>query len=279
MGEGVRCTTCLWIVRGAAYGYRRRYARMWSLSWLRFYPPRAMVTSWLRRHCADAVYIPLPTSMHREWSIKSATAGKHVLCEKPACANAAELREVIAACDAHHVQFFDGVMFMHHDRLALLSKRIHEDKALGPLRRINTSFAFPAHLSQEFVAKDIRFNAALEPLGCLGDLGWYTIRLSLWAFQYQMPTTVRATHWQKRDDGVILQFDATLTWADGAVAAFDTAFNRAFRQFADIEGDHSRIAYDDLCIARHEAQHHHVCCAFFASHLYPNIPPFAVFRD
>ena len=66
----------------------------------------------------------------------------------------------------------DGVMFMHHTRLTAMSKRVHADAALGTVRRVNTSFAFPAHLSPEFVAKDIRFNPELEPLGCLGDLGW-----------------------------------------------------------------------------------------------------------
>ncbi len=43
----------------------------------------------------------------------------------------------------------------------------------------------------------------------------YTIRFSLWAFQYDMPTFARASHWVLTDAGVIVQLDATLTWADG----------------------------------------------------------------
>ena len=51
----------------------------------------------------QAVYIPLPNSMHREWTIRCAEAGKHVLCEKPLGVSAAECEEMIAACRQHGV--------------------------------------------------------------------------------------------------------------------------------------------------------------------------------
>ena len=60
------------------------------------------------RNCARR-YIPLPTSMHREWSIKVAQKGKHVLCEKPVACNADELRDILAACAENGVQFMDGM--------------------------------------------------------------------------------------------------------------------------------------------------------------------------
>ncbi len=49
---------------------------------------------------------------------------------------------------------------------------------------------------------------------------------------------------------LIPQFDGVLTWADGRVASLDTSFNRAFRQFADLEGDHSRITLEDFCVSQ-----------------------------
>ena len=58
----------------------------------------------------DAVYIPLPTGLRKEFVLRAAAAGKHVLCEKPCAANAAELEEMLAVCRKNSVQFLDGVM-------------------------------------------------------------------------------------------------------------------------------------------------------------------------
>src|SRR5260221_2135393 len=72
----------------------------------------------------DAVYLPLPTGLRKEWVIRAAEAGKHVVSEKPCAPSVADLREMIEACRRHHVQFMDGVMFMHSRRLALLREAL-----------------------------------------------------------------------------------------------------------------------------------------------------------
>src|SRR5258708_2376237 len=61
----------------------------------------------------DAVYIPLPTGLRKEWVLRAAAAGKHVVCEKPCAVSVADLREMLDACKKNRIQFMDGVMFMH----------------------------------------------------------------------------------------------------------------------------------------------------------------------
>src|SRR4029079_7073075 len=67
----------------------------------------------MRRSDVDGVSVPLPTSIRREWVVKAAEAGKHVLCEKPCGPTAADVRAMLDACRKNRVQFMDGVRFMH----------------------------------------------------------------------------------------------------------------------------------------------------------------------
>ena len=62
----------------------------------------------------------LPTGLRKEWVLRAAAAGKHVLCEKPCALSLADLREMTGACQKNRVQFMDGVMFMHNPRLRRL---------------------------------------------------------------------------------------------------------------------------------------------------------------
>ncbi len=76
----------------------------------------------LARPDVDAVYLPIPTGIRKEWVIRAAEAGKHVLAEKPIGCDAEEAEEMIAACQKNNVQFMDGVMFMHSQRLNKFEK-------------------------------------------------------------------------------------------------------------------------------------------------------------
>lgn len=123
----------------------------------------------------EAVYIPLPTTMHLEWVLKAAHAGKHVLCDKPVGVGLAQLVEMLKAVDGKNLVFMDGVMFMHHPRLPLLLKTL-KDRDLfpeGPVSRVVTAFTFPG--GGEFFKDNIRIKKELEPYGCVGDLGWYNV--------------------------------------------------------------------------------------------------------
>jgi predicted dehydrogenase len=136
----------------------------------------------------DAVYIPLPTGLRKEWVLRAAAAGKHVLCEKPCGLSVADVREMTEACQKNRVQFMDGVMFMHNPRLPRLRELLDDGKTIGPIRRIMSVFSFGN--DEAFFDANIRVHSALEPTGCLGDLGWYCIRFALWAMNWTLPREV-----------------------------------------------------------------------------------------
>jgi predicted dehydrogenase len=81
----------------------------------------------------------------------------------------ATLKAILAACEENNVIFMDGVMFMHHHRMNLLRKILHDPFA-GDVKHVNSSFSFNS--SSDFLSSNIRVKAALDPLGALGDLGW-----------------------------------------------------------------------------------------------------------
>ena len=156
----------------------------------------------------DAVYIPLPNSMHREWTVRAAEAGKHVLCEKPLGLDTAEALEMADACRAHGVQLMDGVMWVHHPRADQM-KRVLDDGSLGRVRRATSAFTF---CFDEIPEYDIRLDPRMGG-GSLGDLGWYCCRAALWAFG-TLPQRVFATARYFR--GVDMNLTAVL-WYDDTV--------------------------------------------------------------
>ena len=89
----------------------------------------------------DAVYIPLPTSHHIEWSIKAAEAGKHVLCEKPISLKAAEIKRLIKARDKHQVIVTEAFMVTYHPQWIKVKELIAKG-AIGTLRQVDAAFTY-----------------------------------------------------------------------------------------------------------------------------------------
>lgn len=205
----------------------------------------------LARKDVDAVYIPLPTGIRAEWVKKAAAAGKHVLCEKPCGVDTAEVSKIIKACDAHKVQFMDGVMFMHSNRLPLLKQVLDNPEAVGKIRRITSHFSFLG--AREFMESNIRVSQELEPLGCLGDLGWYNIRLALWVMNYQLPTQVSGrllagSDHNHPEKSVPLEFSADLLFPGDVNASFYCSFTTENQQWAHICGTRGSIRLKDFVV-------------------------------
>ena len=203
----------------------------------------------LKRPDIDAVYIPLPTGIRKDWVIRAAEAGKHVLCEKPCAGTLADLQEMRDACRSAKVQFMDGVMFMHSKRLSRMREVLDDGTSVGAIRRISSQFSFAA--PQEFLRSNIRVSGQLEPLGALGDLGWYNIRLSLWAMHYQLPEAVTGRFLSVIDahqHPLPLEFSGELLYPEGVSASFYCSFRTELQQWAVISGEHGTLRIDDFVL-------------------------------
>lgn len=199
----------------------------------------------------DSIYIPLPTGLRKEWVIKAATAGKHVLVEKPVGATTADVAEMIATCERNQVQFMDGVMFMHSARLRQMRSILDEGSAVGAIRRITSQFSF--HGGDEFMRSNIRTDPALEPHGCLGDLGWYCIRFALWAMDWKMPARVTGrilveAGQASMTNKVSTEFSGELFFDAGVSASFFCSFLAEHQQWVVVSGDKGLLRVDDFVL-------------------------------
>lgn len=133
----------------------------------------------------DAVYNPLPNGLHGRWTKEALAAGKHVLCEKPFTANAAEAEEIAAlAATSDRV-----VMEAFHYRYHPMTRRAEEIIAsgeLGELVRVDTAMCFPLPRFS-----DIRYDYALAG-GALMDAGCYAVHMAR-LFGGENPEVVAAT--------------------------------------------------------------------------------------
>ncbi len=205
----------------------------------------------LGRDDIDAVYIPLPTGLRKEWVIKAAQAGKHVMCEKPCADTVADLEEMVAACRDNNVQFMDGVMYMHSARMPAMRAALDDGETVGKIKRISAQFSFCA--PDEFLTGNIRVNSALESLGCLGDLGWYTCRMALWTMNYEMPEKVtgRLLATRQNDDSpeaVPMEFSGEMLFANGVSAGFYNSFLTENMQLVNISGSKGYLTLDDFVL-------------------------------
>ncbi len=205
----------------------------------------------LASHDIDAVYIPLPTGLRKGWVVRAAEAGKHVLCEKPCAPNTKDLEEMIAACRRNKVQFMDGVMFMHNPRLNHIRKTLDDGKSIGPIRRITSHFSFCS--GDDFLQENIRADSTLEPLGCLGDLGWYCIRFALWTMNWHLPREVSGRILSKAGTTrggkpVPFDFSGELLFENDISCGFHCSFRTAYSNWAMVIGTQGHLRVPDFVL-------------------------------
>jgi predicted dehydrogenase len=132
----------------------------------------------------DAVYIPLPNGLHGQWTRAALTAGKHVLCEKPFTANAAEAREIAELAANSDRVVMEAFHYRYHP-LALRIEQIITSGELGKLERVEAALCFPLPRSS-----DIRYDYSLAG-GATMDAGCYPVHM-LRTFGGSTPEVVSA---------------------------------------------------------------------------------------
>jgi predicted dehydrogenase len=133
----------------------------------------------------DAIYNPLPNGLHAQWTMAALEAGKHVLCEKPFTANAAEAEEVAAAADRCGRVVMEAFHWRYHPLARRMVEIVRGDE-LGRLRHIDVGLCFPLPMFN-----DIRYNYSLAG-GALMDAGCYTVHIAR-TLGGEEPEVVRAT--------------------------------------------------------------------------------------
>jgi predicted dehydrogenase len=193
----------------------------------------------------DAVYIPLPNSQHREWVIRAAEHGKHVLCEKPLGLNAAECREMIAAAAQHQVLLMEAFMYRYTERTAKV-REVLRSGVLGEIRFINACFRYLLNRPDS-----IKLQPDLGG-GALYDVGCYPINfIGLVADEIAgrpesgcaQPSAVSGQC--VRTGGIDTIFSALLKYPSGLVAAAHCGFNAQKRVLAEIVGTQGALEIPD----------------------------------
>lgn len=207
-----------------------------------------------------AVYITLPSALHIPWVLAAAAAGKHILLEKPVAISNAELDAMLAVCREAGVQLMDGTMWSHNPRAARMATALHDKEVMGELKDVTATFCFNA--GPEFLGGDVRVQRALDPQGCLGDVGWYCVRSMLWAFDWAPPLSVTAhTGAVYNGEGVPMHMGATLLFPGGRRGHFESGFDSALTQQVTVHGTLGTLQLCDFVVPRAELR-----CAFTLTH-------------
>jgi xylose dehydrogenase (NAD/NADP) len=181
----------------------------------------------------DAVYIPLPNSLHREWTLRAAEMGKHILCEKPLGLTAQECLDMEAAADRNQVKLMEAFMYRFHPRTEKVLEMVRAGR-LGDLRMIHSAFTF--RLTRP---DNIRLKPELGG-GSLMDVGCYCVNISRTAAGAE-PVEVQAlARWGR--SGVDEQMVGTLRFANGLLAQFDCALTLERREVYELAGTEALLS-------------------------------------
>lgn len=190
----------------------------------------------LERDDVDAVYLPLPPSLHREWGSAALRAGKHLLTEKPLAASVADAEELVRVAVAHRRVLRENFMFLHHPQHATVRALLDAGR-IGTARMLHASFCIPP-----LPPSDIRYVPQLGG-GALLDVGVYPLRLA----QLLLGTDLRVAGASLREDpvrGVDVGGQALLVSGSGVLASLDFGFEHGYGSRYAVWGSTGRLLLD-----------------------------------
>ena len=188
----------------------------------------------------DAIYNPLPNSMHAEWTQRAAQAGKHVFCEKPLGISAAECEKMVADCADAGVLLFEAFVFLYHPK-SLKLRQVIDAGQIGALVQMQASFTFPLKRPTH----NIRMNKELAG-GSLMDVGCYPITYARFVFGEE-PVSVQAACHIDAEYDVDSRASIILTFSGNRHASLQQGFDAPGGQRAVIHGTDGYIEVLQPC--------------------------------
>jgi D-xylose 1-dehydrogenase (NADP+, D-xylono-1,5-lactone-forming) len=198
------------------------YAREWQIP-----TAHAGYDALLRDRTIDAVYVPLPNTLHVEWTLRAVDAGKHVLCEKPLALTADDVDRIEAVARDRHRVVAEGFMYRHEPLTAAVLALL-ADQVIGPLRTISAAFTFELQRSP-----DVRLDRALGG-GSLWDVGCYAVNIARLIAGKEPGVALGVA--TLTDAGVDRSFTGLLQFPDGVVASIHSNFSASYRSSLEVMG-------------------------------------------
>jgi dTDP-3,4-didehydro-2,6-dideoxy-alpha-D-glucose 3-reductase len=187
----------------------------------------------LERDDVQAVYIPLPNSLHEEWVRAALLAGKHVLVEKSFSASRAAAGELAALARSRGLALMENFAFLHHTQHEQVGELIARG-VIGETRALSASFGIP-----RTDAGLIRYRADLAG-GALRETGCYPVRLAQLHLSDQL-RVVGAHLWPEKDGGVDMAGSVLLADEQGRTAQCEFGLDHAYRNTYAVWGSRGRI--------------------------------------
>lgn len=189
----------------------------------------------------QAVYVALPNSMHAEYTIRAAKAGKHVLCEKPMAISVRDCEQMIAACKQASVKLMIAYR-CHYEPTNLRAVELIRSGEVGQVQVIESAFGFNAQAGQW------RLSKALAGGGPLFDVGIYALN----ACRYltgEEPKEIAAYASVIDRDGRFNEVEENVTWTmrfpSGVVSSCSTTYGAPMAGYFRVHGSKGWLEVDE----------------------------------